>query len=37
MEYIIGAIIGSVVTSIAIIAMVYFENRRRKSRGKTEE
>jgi len=28
MEYIIGAIIGSVVTSLAIIALVFFENRR---------
>ena len=28
MKYIIGAIIGSVVSSFAIIALVYFENRR---------
>ena len=30
MEYIIGAIMGSVVTSLAIIALVFFENRRRR-------
>ena len=30
MEYIVGAIIGSVVTSLAIIALVFFENRRRR-------
>ena len=30
MEYVIGAIIGSVVTSLAIIALVFFENRRRR-------
>ena len=31
MEYIIGAIVGSVVTSFAIIALVFFENRRKKT------
>ena len=30
MEYIIGAIIGSVVTSFAVIALVFFDNRRRR-------
>ena len=30
MEYVIGAIVGSVVTSLAIIALVFFENRRQR-------
>lgn len=30
MEYIIGAIIGSVLTSVAIITLVYIENKRHK-------